>query len=210
MRANSAQRGIIFLIVLLVVQCGSDRKEKAKVAVFGAKLETLTEKTVASVEHTGPYEKMGAALSELSAQLAAEKINATGVPFAVYYNDPSIVSPESLSWAVCIPVAAGTTINPQSGIKIITFPQAIIASTIHTGGYNQIGETYERLIDWIDEQGLMITGPAMEFFISGKDVPVESILIKAGFVVEPAPDSAIDEDGEFEYEQGTEPESING
>jgi effector-binding domain-containing protein len=208
MRINIRVVGIIFL-VLLMIQCGG-KKEPAKTTAFAAELETLSEKVIASIEHTGSYENVGVAIDELSAELAAENITPTGAPFAVYYDAPDSVQPESLKWAVGIPVAPGTTVNPQSKLKIVRFPTVIYAYTVHTGSYERIAETYEQLGDWIDEQGLMVTGPAIEFFISGNDVPVESLQVKVGFVVEPAPDSVLEDEEEFEYEEETEPESGKG
>jgi effector-binding domain-containing protein len=208
MRKNITLIAIIALGVMLV-QCGG-RKEQARAPVFAGEIETLAERTVVSLERTGSYDNIGKALEELSAQLAAEHLNPNGVPFAIYYNEPGSVPEESLSWAVCIPVESGITLSTQSPIKIVTIPEAVFASTVHTGGYEHIAENYDRLEDWIDEQGLMISGPAMEFFISNKDVPAESMRTKVGFVVEPAADSIGEGDEDYEFEEETEPESING
>lgn len=211
---NITKAAIIFINLILLFQCGG-KKEEISATRFAAEVESLSERTVASLERTGPYKNIGATLNELSARLDRENISVTGTPFIVYYNDPARVPQESLNWAVCIPVPAGVTVNPQSGIKIEKVPATLFAATIHVGGYEQIADTYDRLEDWIDEQGLMITGPAMEFFLSPDNTPSESMQIKVGFVVESVPDSIVDdgekdEEGEYEYEEETEAEGING
>lgn len=205
---------IIFGFVLLLFACGGG---KGKVAFddFSADVESLVVSTnVAVMEGTGPYENIGEATAELMSWLQQRNVPIAGRPFAIYYNDPTEEPLESLSWAVCVPLITNANVDSGSGIKIVNLPRSLFAYTIHSGGYGDIAQKYDQLESWIEEHGLIIAGPALEFWLSDDDVPTESMRIKLGFIVAAAPDSIIEENEneEFEYqdEDDTTAETIPG
>ncbi|MCX7732133.1 MAG: GyrI-like domain-containing protein [candidate division WOR-3 bacterium] len=205
---------IIFVVILLLFGCGS-RKEKVTSDGFSADVESLVVvNKVAVMERTGPYKNIGGAIAELMSRLQQYNVSVAGKPFAIYYNDPTEVPPESLSWAVCVPLNTNANVDSGSGIKTVNLPRSLFAYTIHSGGYAGIAQKYDQLEDWIEEHGLMITGPALEFWLSDGDVPTESMRIKLGFIVAAAPDSIIEEEEteelEYQDEDDTTAETIPG
>ncbi|MEO0009388.1 MAG: GyrI-like domain-containing protein [candidate division WOR-3 bacterium] len=203
---------IIFVVVLLLFGCGS-RKEKATSDGFSADVESLVVfNKFAVMERTGPYKDIGGAIADLMSRLQQYNVPIAGKPFAIYYNDPTEVSPESLSWAVCVPLNTNANVDSGSGIKTVNLPRSLFAYTIHSGGYVDIAQKYDQLADWIEEHGLMIAGPALEFWLSDGDVPTESMRIKLGFIVAAAPEIDEDETEELEYqeEEDTSAETIPG
>ncbi|MEO0070284.1 MAG: GyrI-like domain-containing protein [candidate division WOR-3 bacterium] len=184
----------VFAVVVFLISCGA-KEEKAKpVEQFAVKLETLPAMTVATLNRTGPYSEVKQAMTDLMTWLEANKVTPAGQPFTLYYDSPADVSPESCSWAVCVPVPPETKGDEKSGIDINALGPITVAFTIHTGGLEKISETYDKLTNWIDEQDLVIAGPAVEFYLSGGEVPSESIKVKAGFVVQPVPDEEGDKE----------------
>lgn len=182
--------------VFVLLNCGpkSGKPESSKlVQDFVAQVETLDSMTVASLNRTGPYSSIEPALIELNDWLKSNNITPTGVPFVFYYDNPQTVAPESCNWAVCVPVPAATTSGQMGAIVVNKLPVMDIAWTIHTGGYENVQSTYNRLLEWIDEEGYEVVGPAVEFFLSEKGTPAESMKTKIGFVVEPQPESGIEE-----------------
>lgn len=183
----------------LLFNCGpkSDKPESTKPAQeFVAQIETLDSMTVASLNRTAPYSDIGNAMNELSEWLEANKVTAAGAPFVFYYNSPQQVPAESCNWAVCIPVPAATTSGHKGEIVVNKLPAMDIAWTIHTGGYDNVQSTYDKLLEWIDEEGYEVVGPAVEFFLTNENVPVESMKTKIGFVVQPQPDNEMEEESE--------------
>lgn len=183
-----------FAAVVFLISCGA-KEEKAKVVEqFAVEVETLAAMTIATLDRTGPYSGVKQAMTDLMTWLEANKVTPVGPPFALYYDSPADVDPESCSWAVCVPVPPETKADNKSGVNITTLGPVTVAFTFHTGGFEKISETYDKLTDWIDEQDLMIAGPAVELYLTGGDVPAESIKVKAGFIVQPVPDEEGDEE----------------
>lgn len=194
--------GAVILGILSVVNCGpkSGNCERAKTAKdFVAEVATLDSMTVASLNRTGPYSKIGSALKELKSWLDSNKVNPAGTPFVFYYDDSQCVPPESCNWAVCIPIPATALSSKKAGIIVSKLPAMSVAWTIHTGGYGNVQDTYDKLLEWIDEEGYEVTGPAVEFFLSHDEMPLDSMVTKVGFVVQPQPESEL-EDEEDESE----------
>ncbi|MGQ9707313.1 MAG: GyrI-like domain-containing protein [bacterium] len=187
---------LTLMLVSVLAGCGT-RTEQLKTTPFVVEVENLNSMIVASLNKTGPHAGVGQAMKELLGWIGANKITPTGAPFALYYNVPGEVPDESLSWAVCIPVPENTGPDEKSLIKVITLPPMEVAFTIHSGGYENLPETYERLINWIEDEELITSGPALECYLSPVDAPSDSIKVKLGMVVQPMPES-IDESGNEE------------
>lgn len=190
---------VIILGVFLLLNCGpkSGKPDGSKpVQEFGAQIETLDSMTVASLNRTGPYSGIGNALKELNGWLEANNVTPAGAPFVLYYDSPQVVPAESCNWAVCIPVPQTTPSDQKAGVVVNKLPAMDIAWTIHTGGYDNVQSTYDKLLEWIDEEGYEVVGPAVEFFSTEENVPVESMKTKIGFVVQPQPDTEMEEESE--------------
>jgi effector-binding domain-containing protein len=41
-----------------------------------------------------------------------------------------------------------------------------VATTVHQGPYDEVGDAYARLRAWIGEQGLAVVGPPMEAYLN--------------------------------------------
>jgi effector-binding domain-containing protein len=191
-----ARCGLVLSALVILAGCGARTEKPQASEQFKAELEVLDSMTVATLNRTGPYAGVGAAMQELMAWIEANKIATTGAPFAMFYNAPGEVPPESCSWAVCIPVPENTKPDEKSHIGVSRLPVMDVAFTLHTGSYDKIQATYERLSDWIEDEGLMISGPAIEFYLSPGNVAPESIKVKVGLVVQPLPDSVDEEEQE--------------
>lgn len=207
---NLTKLGAVILGILLVLNCGpkSGSSQSAKIAKnFVAEVATLDSMTVASLNRTGSYSDIESALKELKSWLESNRVNPAGTPFVFYYDDLQGVPPESCNWAVCIPIPATTRSDKKTGITVSKLPAMIVAWTIHTGGYGNVQDTYDKLLEWIDEEGYEVTGPAVEFFLSHDELPEDSMVTKVGFVVQPQPASELEEEeeeeeGEFVDDEG--------
>ncbi len=115
--------------------------------------ETIEVKPVMAVSatFTGPYEQTGRVMDDLIAWLLQTGYPYSGSPFAIYYDDPAKVEEDKLRARVCLPVAEelGSYGNyERSEIEGGTF-----ASILHEGTYKDIPKVYEKLFDWIKENG---------------------------------------------------------
>jgi DNA-binding transcriptional MerR regulator len=95
----------------------------------------------------------------------------TGPPFVVYHDpeftgsdiDAEMVYPTTLPGPVATPTGRTLTERIVEG--------GPVASLVHVGEYHTIGEAYQALGTWLDEQGRRGAGPPREIYLTGPDEP---------------------------------------
>jgi len=91
--------------------------------------------------------------------LNEQKARMIGPPQALYH-DPEF---KERDWdiEVCMPIADDVT--PGKRVKVHNLSAVeTMACVVHTGSFATIGEAYDALAKWIDENGYQITGPGRE------------------------------------------------
>lgn len=205
---------LVLIPVLTLFSCGGGREKKTGEGLH-VEVESLkVTNSVAAIDYTGSYDyhRIEAAVTELMNQLQENNLTPAGEPFVIYYNFSTDLPEESLNWTVCIPLGEGAKVSPASRIKIVNLPPALFAYTLYSGRYHDLVHVYEQLADWIDENGLIITGPALEFWPGDGEGSPESIKIKLGFIVNVAPDTLDEEivpEG-LEDEEGASADEVTG
>ncbi len=135
--------------------------------------------TCATLAMRGPFDQMPAAFEKVYGWLQANGHVPQGMPVAIYFNDPAEVEPAEAIWEIWAPVERGAvTYGPDAeGLAITRVPYMTVATTMHQGPYEGVAPAYERLIAWIGEQGLQVSGPPMEAYLNDPhEVPPEQIL----------------------------------
>jgi DNA gyrase inhibitor GyrI len=130
-------------------------------------VDTIPAVTVLMLSRTGSYAQTGAAINELMAYVMPKGI-IRGGPFGIYYDDPAEVAPDSLRWAVCVPVAAGSA--AEEPFVLTELPAVAAAAALCTGPYSGMGSCFQELGQWIADQGYIIDGPAREHWLSNPQV----------------------------------------
>ncbi len=190
------------LLALIVMRCGSKGESKKGDGEFIVSIETLPQMTVVSFKRQLTGTTVPVVLNELNDWLNRNGVAPAGVPFAIYYYETTEeVGSESLDWAVCVPVPASVRVDEKSEVKLTSFPPMTVATVLHQGSFDT-GESADRLAEWVEDNGFMISGPALEFYLNSGPPP-ESIRVKVGFVVQPLPDSVEETDEtQAEFEEG--------
>jgi len=135
--------------------------------------------TCATLAMKGPFDQMPEAFGRIYGWLQQAGHVPQGMPVAVYLNDPAEVDPSEALWALWAPVESDATpYGPDAeGLAIARFPVMLVATTMHQGPYEEVGTAYERLVAWIAEQGLQMSGPPMEAYLNDPyEVAPEEIL----------------------------------
>ena len=124
--------------------------------------------TCATLAMRGPYDQMPQAFATVYGWLAAEGHTPRGMPVAVYLTNPAEVAPGDALWELWAPIEEGAAERSpdDQGLAIRRIPEMAIATTIHKGPYDQVKPAYERLTNWIAEQGLQPCGPPMEAYLN--------------------------------------------
>jgi DNA-binding transcriptional MerR regulator len=103
---------------------------------------------------------IGPAYADLFTALAAQQVAAAGPAGARYFgDDPDDDLDVELFIPVDRPVRAHGRVAPGE------LPAALLAATVHTGGYDSVCVAYHSLGRWIAEHGRELAGPAEERYL---------------------------------------------
>lgn len=97
----------------------------------------------------------------LDAYLAQRNITPNGPCLAVYYDTE--YRERDVDVQVCEPVNG---IKPNGNVQVVDLPAVEkMATVLHHGGFQNIGETYSELLQWIGANGFRIVGPNREVYV---------------------------------------------
>ncbi len=141
---------------------------------------------VACVRHVGPYDEVGEAWDELAGWLAAEGLFGPGVEMlGLCYDDPGITPRDQLRYDACATLDGDFEIpvRPPGGgqAKQITrrrIPGGEFAVARHVGPFQDLGETYYRLIGhWLPLDGREPGEPPCieQYWNNPEDTPPEEL-----------------------------------
>lgn len=128
-------------------------------------VRNLEETTVASIRRNAPVWKIGEIIQELMRFCVDKNINITGNPIAVYYDKE--FKPEDTDLEVCLPVASRFV--PEGEVRSRILPGGKVVTLLHEGGFDRIGESYQKVAEWIEEEGYRVIGPPREVYIEGPE-----------------------------------------
>jgi effector-binding domain-containing protein len=93
-----------------------------------------------------------------------------GPPFAVYHN----MDMQDLDVEIGFPVAR--ELPAQGTIQSGELPAGQVATCLYTGPYQDIGQPYEALAQWIGDSGREPTGVSYEFYLNDpEETPSEQL-----------------------------------
>lgn len=86
----------------------------------------------------------------------------SGIPFTLYHQVPDGDAPGEIS--LCLPVDA--QLEPADGIEVIEMAACTVAAIVHTGPYEDMGDSYASVGAWIHEHGHRIAGLNREVYLN--------------------------------------------
>ncbi len=117
------------------------------------------------LEETGSWWQLGDMFERLEEFLERRRVPYKGDKLAILYDDPRDLNPEHAHFAAALELAGETTGDGEA--TVVLQPTGWVACEQFRGSYAQIRETYARLLQWIQEQGYRVNGPAKEYYLSG-------------------------------------------
>ena len=90
-----------------------------------------------------------------------------GEPFVIYH----AFGPDSIDAEACLPVP--TAVRTRENIEYRELPAVTVVETLHVGPYDELGQAYQALTEWIEDHGFEAAGPVRERYLNepGPDVP---------------------------------------
>jgi effector-binding domain-containing protein len=128
---------------------------------FAPEVTKLPAVHVVTLAMKGSYMQHPEALQRLGGYLAGKGITPAGPPFGRYFSDPS-VGEANLVWEVGFPVAAGVKVDDPYMVQEL--PETLAAVYVHKGPMEEIGKSWEHLVQWVMTSGYRPLGPAMQVF----------------------------------------------
>lgn len=113
---------------------------------------------------------VGSAFGEVLDALGAQGLQPTGPPFCSYR-----MLDDHFDAAAGFP-ASGPVV-PVGRVEPSVLPGGTIATTMHVGPYDQLGEAYEQLMSWMEAEGLTPAGEPWESYLDGPEVPQPRTLV---------------------------------
>ena len=138
----------------------------SKYDVVVKKVEPVTVASIREVVPTPPDQ--GSLWGELLGYLNDQKARMIGPPMAIYHDKEF----KEHDWdiEVCMPIIDEMT--PNQRLKIYDVPGfETVACVVHVGPFSTIGEAYDAIAKWIDENGYQIVGPWRELNLRPPEPP---------------------------------------
>jgi len=118
---------------------------------------------VVAVEHQGPVREVGEAFSNLFSAFFRQGLMPAGLPLAVFFAEGEEPDLENMKYWACLPVAEEAEV--EAPLMYRELPAIEAASVQHQGPYDTMGEAYQALHEWIEQEGYTIAGPPREVYV---------------------------------------------
>ena len=138
----------------------------SKYDVVIKKIEAVKVASIRGVVPTPPDQ--GSLWGELMDYLNQQKARMIGPPMAIYHDGEF----QERDWdiEVCMPIVDEMT--PDNRLKVYSLPGVeAVACVVHAGPFITIGEAYDAIAKWIDENGYHIVGPWRELNLRSPEPP---------------------------------------
>lgn len=142
--------------------------------------------TAAFIGMWGPYTQIPEAFGKLYKWIGEKGYVPSGPPLGLYLNMPGQVPDDQLLWELRSPITGDVApCEPdEQGLGVKHMKSIHVASTMHKGPFDQVGETYKALTEWVMQNGYQINGPPEEVYFSNPaETKPEDLLTEIRFPV---------------------------
>lgn len=114
-------------------------------------------------EHRGSYTETGSLIPTLQRELLAQGLEASGPPFALYYNDPARTAVGDLISRACFPISAAR--SPLSPLRYDVLPPVTVAYAYASGAYPEVPRVYPGIYAYMQKNNWVENGPIREIYL---------------------------------------------
>ena len=150
---------VLFIANILIVRATNSDGFKIKVSIRNIEPFTYT-----SVRHNGPLSDMETGVRILMSSIGRQNIAPAGTMFAIFRDIPEEGKGRNIDWEIGFPVTA--QVLPQPPLTKGQWSYMTVASTTHTGSIETIGDVFDEMRDWLDENGYVQDGPVIVVFLN--------------------------------------------
>lgn len=106
---------------------------------------------------------LAGAFAEVMAVLERQQLAPVGPPFGRY-----TVGDDGFEVESGFPTSGA--VAPSGRVVPSELPGGTVATTLHAGAYDQVGDAYEAATSWLTEHGMVASGVPWEAYLDGPDV----------------------------------------
>ena len=124
-----------------------------------------------SLRHKGPFAEIGDVITDLITTIQSLNVNPQGPMIGIFHTVPGPNDPEdmALEWEIGFPIAEQSYIQARDEIKTKlerkVWRHTLVASTMHTGPYQEMGEVITDIFQWMESNGYEKAGPVLATFL---------------------------------------------
>ena len=129
----------------------------SKYDVVIKKVEPIKVASVRGVVPTPPDQR--SLWDELMSYLGQQGTRMIGPPMAIYHDKEF----KDRDWDIEVAMPITDAMTPDKRVKVHNLPEVeTMACVVHTGPFATIGEAYDAIAKWVDQNGYQIVGPGRE------------------------------------------------
>ena len=126
---------------------------------FEVEEKTLEPMLIAAVRIKGKYSDCGQGFSKIGKSLGRF---ICGKPFNLYYD--AEYKEDDANFEACMPIRKE---QQADGISVRQLPGGRCISLLHKGSYEQLGRSYEKILQYTKEKGIEVELPSREVYLKG-------------------------------------------
>jgi len=158
---------VLFIFVLFIYMTSIGSLPLSSLSGAQISVKEIEPFVFVSLRHTGPYSDMEPVILEMMQHMQNQNLTPAGPMMSIYYTDPIEGEEASTEWAVAFPVTQSSIV--QGPLERGQWEYELVASTIHSGPYDQTGDTIEEMLKWIEDHGYERTGPITGTYLNMPD-----------------------------------------
>lgn len=123
---------------------------------------------------------MGQLYGKIMVQVELQKLQMKGAPFTYYYNTES--NNEPFRFYAGIPV--NLHVKKKGAVEPMNFATKEVLAVMHIGPYDELGLTYQYIMNYIAENNIEVTGEVIEYYLNDPmDVAPEELQTKITYIL---------------------------
>lgn len=125
----------------------------------------IKDQKLAVINYKGNIEDLDILLSKLMGWIESKDIKTNSEPFIIYYSPRHSVNEGDVVFDVGIAIEDNDDVEGTELIKIVDLFEHTVLSGIHKGDYDNILESYEKMVDFASKNNFDIIGSPKEILI---------------------------------------------
>ncbi|MCX7973388.1 MAG: GyrI-like domain-containing protein [Candidatus Aminicenantes bacterium] len=113
-----------------------------------------------SLKKKGSFDIIDTIINQLIESARSQNVYPAGPLLTLFHGDLTSIDPENMEWEVGFPVTPQALIQAPLERKVWEF--SLVVSCVHIGPFEKIGETIQKMLEWMEVNGYVQVGPLVE------------------------------------------------